>query len=275
MGRFQGRGRSPSRGRGGRLSSRGGRGHSRSSGLSTTSNRSNNNAPKTKLEDHVYRVGSASQASDYVTIAKFIIAHIKEKYTKGGAEIVEGCEASVLQSWLDTFNTSQEEWMLYGNRVYFYDKRVIIHKTAPKTDKNGNEIVIVCNVGVAPYAEHYLKDVIHYDKFRIAMGNCKGCKHSGPVGLECNSCNLPFLILYTQGGDVMNHLWNPGKLINSYLLTQLTSSDVYFNFCVHDGKENPLCSAIVDDTLWSSIDQVMLSRNKKYESTINPSDVLS
>ena len=51
-----------------------------------------NTAPKTKLKDHVYRVGSASQASDYVRITKFIIAHIKEKYTKGGAEIAWALE---------------------------------------------------------------------------------------------------------------------------------------------------------------------------------------
>ena len=82
MGRFEGRGGSSGRGRG-RSSSRGGRSHSRSSSLSTTSN----SATKTKLEDHIYRVGSASQASDYVTITRFIIAHVKEKYTKGGTEV--------------------------------------------------------------------------------------------------------------------------------------------------------------------------------------------
>ena len=33
----------------------------------------------------VYQVRSASQASDYVTVTKFIIAYIKEKYPKGCA----------------------------------------------------------------------------------------------------------------------------------------------------------------------------------------------
>ena len=88
-------------------------------------------------------------------------------------------------------------------------------------------------------------------------------------------CKLPFLILYTQQGDLFDHLWNPDKLINPYLLAQLTSTDIFFEYCVHDGKENPLCSTIADDTWWSSIDEVMLTRNKKYESTINPSDVIS
>lgn len=46
-----------------------------------------NTATKTKLEDHIYRVGLASQVSDYVRITRFIFSHIKEKYTKGGTEI--------------------------------------------------------------------------------------------------------------------------------------------------------------------------------------------
>ena len=89
MGRFQGRGRSWRSGRGGRSSGRG-RSNSRSSNSSSSSRTSN--ATKTKLEDQVYRVGSANQASDYVTVTRFIIAHIKEKYTKGGAEIAWALE---------------------------------------------------------------------------------------------------------------------------------------------------------------------------------------
>ena len=88
MGRFQGRGRSSGRGTRGGRSSRGGRGHS-----SSNLGRSNNSATKTKLEEHIYRVGSASQASDYVTITRSIVSHIKEKYTKGGtAEIAWALE---------------------------------------------------------------------------------------------------------------------------------------------------------------------------------------
>ena len=56
--------------------------------MSTTSN----SATKTKLEDHIYRVGSTSQASDYVTITRFIIAHVTEKYTKGGTEVAWALE---------------------------------------------------------------------------------------------------------------------------------------------------------------------------------------
>ena len=98
MSGYQGRGRYPNNrgGRGGgRYSARGGRGHSRSrssSSNSSSSRSTTSSSTKTKLEDHIYRVGTASQASDYVTITKFIISHIREKYTKGGAEIVWALE---------------------------------------------------------------------------------------------------------------------------------------------------------------------------------------
>ena len=60
--------------------------------MSSNSNRSNNSATKTKLKDHIYQVGSVSQARDYVTITRFIISQIKEKYTKGGTEIAWALE---------------------------------------------------------------------------------------------------------------------------------------------------------------------------------------
>ena len=94
----QGRGRYPnSRGGrgGGRYSARGGRGHSRSRSSSSNSSlsRSNtSNSTKTKLEDHIYRIGTASQANEYVTVMKFVISHIREKYTKGGGEIAWALE---------------------------------------------------------------------------------------------------------------------------------------------------------------------------------------
>ena len=83
-------GRSSGRGGRGRGSNRGGRGGR--SGRGSSSNRSSAQATKTKLEEHVYRVGTASQATDYVTITRFVIAHIKEKFTKGGAEIAWALE---------------------------------------------------------------------------------------------------------------------------------------------------------------------------------------
>ena len=98
MSGYQGRGRYPNNrgGRGGgRYSARGGRGHSRSrssSSNSSSSRSSTSNSTKTKLEDHIYRIGTASQASEYVTVTKFVISHIREKYTKGGAEIVWALE---------------------------------------------------------------------------------------------------------------------------------------------------------------------------------------
>ena len=35
------------------------------------------------LADHVYYVGSARQASDYVTVTHFLVNHIKQNYDKG------------------------------------------------------------------------------------------------------------------------------------------------------------------------------------------------
>lgn len=40
---------------------------------------------------------------------------------------VEGREATVLQKLLDVYNTSPEAWTKHKNRIYFYDKRVIVH----------------------------------------------------------------------------------------------------------------------------------------------------
>ena len=59
---------------------------------SNSSQNSQSTSTKTKLKDHVYRVGAANQASDYVTNTRFIIAYIKEKFTKGGAEIAWALE---------------------------------------------------------------------------------------------------------------------------------------------------------------------------------------
>lgn len=52
----------------------------------------------------------------------------KEVLTKITDYAVEGRSATVLQKWLDVFNTSPEVWMKYRNRVYFHNKKVIIHK---------------------------------------------------------------------------------------------------------------------------------------------------
>ena len=46
---------------------------------------------KTKLEDHIYYLGSATQASDYETTTSFIINHIMKTYTRG-LDIAEALE---------------------------------------------------------------------------------------------------------------------------------------------------------------------------------------
>ena len=46
---------------------------------------------KTKLEDHIYYLGSATQASDYETTTSFIINHIMKTYTRG-RDIAEASE---------------------------------------------------------------------------------------------------------------------------------------------------------------------------------------
>ena len=46
---------------------------------------------KTKLEDHIYYLGSITQASDYETTTSFIINHIMKTYTRG-LDIAEALE---------------------------------------------------------------------------------------------------------------------------------------------------------------------------------------
>ena len=81
MSRIGGRGRGF--GRGHRGSNQGGRGGHRSNGHSSRKN-NNTTKPKTRLEDHIYHVGSAQQASDYVTNTNFIVNYIKKTYDMGG-----------------------------------------------------------------------------------------------------------------------------------------------------------------------------------------------
>ena len=82
MGRFQGNRGGRNAGRG--LAGRGGRSsnYNRNKNNSSTSKSSAVKIKKT-LADHVYYVGSAKQASDYVTTTNFIINHIKKQYDHG------------------------------------------------------------------------------------------------------------------------------------------------------------------------------------------------
>jgi hypothetical protein len=82
MGRFQGRGRNAGRGNAGRGGGRSSNSYNRNRNNASVS-KSNNLKPKKTLADHVYYVGSAKQASDYVTTTQFIINHIKKNYDHG------------------------------------------------------------------------------------------------------------------------------------------------------------------------------------------------
>ena len=73
MGRFQGRGRNSGRGRG----SRSGGDRKKSSNSSSTTTK------KKSMSDYVYYIGSARQASDYVTVTNYIINYIRRTYDKG------------------------------------------------------------------------------------------------------------------------------------------------------------------------------------------------
>ena len=80
MGRGNSNG-NPARG-GGRGNGGRGRGN-RKSRDSNNSNRNTTTARKKTLADHQYYVGSAKQASDYVTVTNFIINYIRKTFKKG------------------------------------------------------------------------------------------------------------------------------------------------------------------------------------------------
>ena len=47
-------------------------------------NKDQKNTPKRKtLADHIYHVGSAKQASDYVTVTNFIVNYVRRTFDKG------------------------------------------------------------------------------------------------------------------------------------------------------------------------------------------------
>ena len=74
MGRSSGRNSSGRGGQAGRGRGRSNRSNDKQSGSSTK---------KKNLSDHIYYVGSAKQASDYVTITSYLINYIRRTYTKG------------------------------------------------------------------------------------------------------------------------------------------------------------------------------------------------
>ena len=129
MSRIGGRGRGF--GRGHRGSNQGGRGGHRSNGHSSRKN-NNTTKPKTRLEDHIYHVGSAQQASDYVTNTNFIVNYIKKTYDMGGdiGQALEKLEHQVIAApEIDTeqktkqgalydilFKTQCEQWVIRKNK---------------------------------------------------------------------------------------------------------------------------------------------------------------
>jgi len=82
MGRFQGRGRNAGRGNAGRGGGRNSNNYNRNRSNTNTS-KSNTVKQKKTLADHVYYVGSAKQASDYLMTTQYIINHIKKTYDQG------------------------------------------------------------------------------------------------------------------------------------------------------------------------------------------------
>ena len=132
MSRMQGRGRG-----------RGGRGHfgRGQRGKSSSKFGSNNSSKpvKTKLEDHVFHLGTARQASDYDSNVKFIINHIQQEFDRS-ADIVtalEDLEHPDYEKWkpdMDDFKSTKrskeereaEDEMLkvqYGKSFDIYLKR--------------------------------------------------------------------------------------------------------------------------------------------------------
>ena len=131
MSRSGGRGRGF--GRGHRGSNQGGRGGYRSNGHSSKkSNNNNTTKPKTRLEDHIYHVGSAQQASDYVTNTNFIVNYIKKTYDMGGdiGQALEKLEHQIIEApvidaeqktkqgdlYEILFKTQCEQWVIRKNK---------------------------------------------------------------------------------------------------------------------------------------------------------------
>ena len=96
--------------RGGRYGSKTrGRFGSAGRGFSSRSSESN----KKTLADHVYQLGSAKQASDYVTVTEFIINHIRVTFVNGGdiGEALEKLEPKDFKSCIPVpeISTKTEE----------------------------------------------------------------------------------------------------------------------------------------------------------------------
>ena len=131
MGRTQGRPQRGGRGRG--FSNRR---SGRNNGQGRNS-KPNSTAPKTKktLSDHIFHVGSAKQASDYVTNKKFFINYVKKTYENGDdvGEALEKkedvtIERPVLQIGTNDAENLQflEEWKIkyktYNDRLTQYER---------------------------------------------------------------------------------------------------------------------------------------------------------
>ena len=89
-------------------SNRSGRGWGKSK---KKSNKKDNKTPKRKnLSDHIYHVGSAKQASDFVTVTNFIINYVRRTFNKGNgiATALEQEKELDLDSLAPTLKVSTE-----------------------------------------------------------------------------------------------------------------------------------------------------------------------
>ena len=162
--------------------------------------------------------------------------------------------------------TSANSWRLHDDRVWIHTTREITRKFCPILDEDGqpqeNE-----------NGEVLTKQVLGVKERETAMGNCLVCYHAGPVGLKCVTCHKPFLIDRSSSRDnflEMSHFWKDRECVNPYDLVRCANSDLHHDWCVHNGKDNPLCADIQDaDGWWCSMEDIKRKRNKKYETTLS------
>ena len=93
-------------GRDNRKNNRGGRGHSHKK--NKNKDKDQKTTKRKTLADHIYYVGSAKQASDYVTVTNFIVNHVRRTFDKGD-DIARALEDEVtydLDQFAPTLRTS-------------------------------------------------------------------------------------------------------------------------------------------------------------------------
>ena len=112
----RGRGRNNNRGRGGRK-------QANSDSSKSTGANSTNNPQRKSLADHVFYIGSAKQASDYIVVSQFVINHIKKTFEYGedigkALEDREDVDLTQLMPTLYISKSSDESLKVRENRQY-------------------------------------------------------------------------------------------------------------------------------------------------------------